>query len=80
MGMLLTKAQCYEQLPVIESSATGRLESILMNWLLSKSSLHYSWEKFRAKPAGRNVSYRAWSRHGAYLELSLETHQSGNVD
>jgi len=80
MGMLLTKDQCYEQPPVIESSATGRLQSILMNWLISRSNLHYSWDKFRAKPAGRNVSYRVWSRHGAYLELSREIHQSENVD
>lgn len=80
MGILLTKDQCYVQPPVSESSATGSLHSILMNWLLSRSSLHYSWDKFRAKTAGRNVSYRAWSRHGAYLELSRKTHQSGNAD
>lgn len=73
MGIVVVKPQNSVETPAVLKTS-GRLQRLLSNWFASQSSLQQQWQRFRAT-SGSHVSYRIWSRHGAYLEMTRGIHK-----
>jgi len=84
MGTVTLKDQDYTTVVNQERNCPGRvqqpcrllqqLQCLVLDWLNSQSSLQNQWHKCNSMSAGSRVSYRVWSRHGAFLEMNGRTH------
>lgn len=81
MSTVILKDQEFSEYSEQTQEANGdlqrikRLRQIAIGWITSQSSLHSHWRKYNTASAGRQVSYRVWSRHGAYLEVNNQQHR-----
>lgn len=53
----------------------SRFLKLLADWYAAQYVLEKHWQKYSAKPASKNVSFRVWSKYGAYLEEHLDQDQ-----
>lgn len=72
MSTVILKDNEYTNLAEQEAhvSFQQRLRKIALCWFTSQSSLQSHWRRFKTISNGYPVSYRVWSRHGAYLEMN----------
>ncbi len=70
MGIVLHSQRLVDA-PVY-SQGESRLKKMFMNWITRNENLKRQWKNYAELSAGGRVSYRAWSRHGAYIALSRE--------
>lgn len=55
-----------------DSQKPGQLQQLLKAWTAKRNQLQTYWHRYKSTTTGHHVSYRAWSRYGAYLEAQQE--------
>jgi hypothetical protein len=80
MGTVILKDHNYTAAVELERKGKARvqqpcrllqqLQCLILDWLISESSLQNQWHKFNIMSSGSQVPYRVWSRHGAFLEMN----------
>ena len=68
MGIVL-HSQNLPDILIPSMKGESRVKLMLMNWMARNANLKRQWENYSESSMGDRVSYRVWSRHGAYLEM-----------
>lgn len=72
MTIVLEKNQNFIDTAEFTSKVPGRFQQMLRSWARGRESMQQHWLMFRSTAWGRQVPYRVWSRHGAYLEMNSQ--------
>lgn len=75
MSGLIVKPGDISDALLATGTSSSRLRRWLNGWKVRQVELHRQWRYF-SDSSRRGVSYRMWSRHGAYIQMHQKADES----